>query len=83
MKFKNKLALVVGSLSVLAAPVFTADNAGGKSDLSATARESYQIRNRKFDDLRRLKAPMALTARASCCIRRTMEMHDMETAPGG
>jgi len=32
---------------------FAADNDNGKSDLSATATESYQIRNKKFGDLLR------------------------------
>jgi hypothetical protein len=36
-----------------AAGAVVTDNAGGKSDLSATTTESYQIRNKKFGDLLR------------------------------
>ena len=53
MKLQNKMALFIGSLFALAPGAFAADSAGGKSDLSATATESYQIRNKKFGDLLR------------------------------
>ena len=53
MKLGNKIVLFICCLSVLAAAAFAADNAGIKSDLSATTTESYQIRNKKFGDLLR------------------------------
>jgi len=46
---KLKMALFAGCLFALATCTFAADN----SDLSATATESYQIRNKKFGDLLR------------------------------
>ena len=50
----KQLSLLFGCLFVLAtAGAFAADNAGGKSDLSATTTESYQIRNKQFGDLLR------------------------------
>lgn len=51
MKLENKTALLIGCLFVLVAGAFAADNTG----LSATATESYQIRNKKFGDLLRPK----------------------------
>lgn len=53
MKLGNKLALFLGGWCILTSGVFAADNAGGKSGLSATTTESYQIRNKKFGDLLR------------------------------
>lgn len=55
MKLKNQMALIVGCLFTVAPGTFAADNADTKSDLSATATESYQIRNKKFGDLLRPK----------------------------
>jgi len=49
------MALFAGCLFALATCTFAADHAGDKSDLSATATESYQIRNKKFGDLLRPK----------------------------
>ena len=46
-------ALLFGCLFVLATGIFAADDTAGKSDLSATKTESYQIRNKKFGDLLR------------------------------
>lgn len=50
----KKLSLLLGCLTVLAwAGAVAADDAGGKSDLSAATTESCQIRNQKFHDLLR------------------------------
>jgi hypothetical protein len=48
----NKLPLF-SVLLMLASGVFAADTTAGKSDLSPTATDSYQIRNKKFGDLLR------------------------------
>lgn len=53
MKLGRKIALLIGCLFMLTTSAFAADNSGGKSDLSATATESYQIRNKKFHGLLR------------------------------
>jgi hypothetical protein len=51
----NKLLLLIGCLGLLISNAQAADSAGAKSDLSATATNSYQIRNQKFGDLLRPK----------------------------
>ncbi len=55
MKLENKIAVLISYLFMLVSAAFAADNAVGKSDLSSTATESYQIRNKKFGDLLRPK----------------------------
>lgn len=55
MTLKTKITLLTACLFVMAAGALAAENTGGKSDLSATATESYQIRNKKFGDLLRPK----------------------------
>ena len=55
MKIKFTVALLIGYLFVLATGALAADVTGDKPGLSATATESYQIRNKKFRDLLRPK----------------------------
>ncbi|HAO80435.1 MAG TPA: hypothetical protein DCQ92_15995 [Verrucomicrobia subdivision 3 bacterium] len=68
MKLGRKIALLIGCLFMLTTSALAADNAGGKSDLSATATESYQIRNKKFTTCCVLKEPMVPKAHALCYI---------------
>jgi len=83
MKIETKVALLIGCLFMLAASMSAADNTGGKSDLSATETESYQIRNKKFGDLLRPGKRQQHRGHAHCAVsRRTVEMHDLETTPG-
>ncbi len=55
MKLRNKILLLAGCSLMLMSAAFAADSMGDKSGLSATATESYQIRNKKFGDLLRPK----------------------------
>jgi hypothetical protein len=55
MKLRSKILLFASCSLLVVSAAFAADNSVDKPGLSATATESYQIRNKKFGDLLRPK----------------------------